>query len=411
MKTSAGIIFFAIIVLVNPLTPAQGESALPFLNFPVSAVNAGMGSVGTALPSDNVYGFLYNPAQLGYSGDSSNFGVQFFLKNPQVVNEFFYPYHAAKINSIAFNAGYNFESLLKIPVRIGIGYANTEFKYPDFWIGEPVAEKDAYNAYSLGVGLNYFVNFSAGITYKSISSELFPGPHEVKDANGNGGIGAFDFGVFLNVPLIDLALKEFGKRMENTLYMVPSLDFSLGYSQSNIGDKVYYFDYYQANPLPRIARAGYGISAGIRLSPDIYNIGLFHIDFASEAEDYLIVRDSIGNSSYQSGFGDITLGRNILGIKGDEHVYAHAGLKISILESVEFMWGHLGNQRFFGKTKGIGLRAKGLFRYLSDQRNNEMMNFIADHIDIRYYDTKYRVDAFQETSYRGIELVFSNYLF
>ena len=153
------------------------------------------------------------------------------------------------------------------------------------------------------------------------------------------------------------------------------------------------------------------MSAGLRLSKKVYNIEIFHLDFASEAEDYLISRDSAGAWSYQSGFGDIKLGKNILGIKGDENVYAHAGVKICLLETVEFMWGHIGSQRNLENTNGFGLRAKGLFRYLSDQRNNEMMNFIADHIDIGYYDTNYLVGAYQETSFRGIELIFSNFIF
>jgi hypothetical protein len=415
MKSSAGIILFVIVFLINPLTHAQGQAALPFLAFPVSPVNAGMGSVGTALPSDNVYGFLYNPAQLGYSSRSTNFGLQFYLKKPEVGKKTLDPYYLAKINSIAFNAGYRLDSLLKIPVSVGISYAGTDFSLPYIYTQNFFEEKDAYNAYSIGIGLNYFINFSAGITYKSITSELSNEFSEdqlkLKDSDGEEGVGAIDFGMLLNIPLLDLAFKEFKKKMTNSLNMIPSLDFSLGYSQSNIGDKVFYIDRAQADPLPRIARAGYGVSAGVRLSKKIYDIELFHIDFASEAEDYLIVRDFTGATSYQSGFGDIRLGRNILGIKGDEDVYAHAGLKLSLLESVEFMWGHFGNQTFLGKTRGLALRVKGLFSYLSDQRNNGMMNFIADHIDIRYYDTKYLVDAPQETSFRAIELVFSNYLF
>jgi hypothetical protein len=411
MKNSAGIVLFVIIILINPLTPAQGQAALPFLSFPVSPLNAGMGSVGTALQADNVYGFLYNPAQLGYTGRSTNLGMQFYLKNPEIGKKSLNPFYLAKINSLAFNAGYNFESLLDIPVSIGIGYANTEFRIPNFFYFSPTEETDAYNAYSIGIGLKYYIDFSAGITFKSITSELGIDHSPAKDSDGDDGVNAYDFGVLIVVPLMETVGHTIRDSILNSISLIPSLDFSIGYSQSNIGDKVYYIDYAQADPLPRIARAGYGVSAGVRLSKEIFNIELFHIDFASEAEDYLIVRDSTGASSYQSGFGDIKLGRNILGIKGDEDVYAHSGLKISLLESVEFMWGHFGNQRNLEKTRGLALRAKGLFQYLSDQRNNEMMNFIADHIDIRYYDTKNLVDSFQEISYRSIELVFSNYLF
>ncbi len=43
------------------------------------------------------------------------------------------------------------------------------------------------------------------------------------------------------------------------------LIFLLGYSKSNIGDEIYYIDPAQADPLPRMDRIGYGITAGFDL--------------------------------------------------------------------------------------------------------------------------------------------------
>lgn len=84
MKKLAGSIIIAIFLSFNSNLIAQGEAALPFLSFPTSPMNASMGSVGTSLPTDNVYGFLYNPAQLGYTSQFTNFGFQFYLKNPDM---------------------------------------------------------------------------------------------------------------------------------------------------------------------------------------------------------------------------------------------------------------------------------------------------------------------------------------
>jgi len=39
------------------------------------------------------------------------------------------------------------------------------------------------------------------------------------------------------------------------------------------------------------------------------------------------------------------------------------------------------------------------------------MNFVADHIDLRYYNTRYLIDTYQAVSYSGIELTFSNFIF
>ncbi len=408
MKRSAGSILFFIAILFNSAS-AQFQAALPFLAYPVSPDNAAMGSIGTALPAYDAYGFLYNPAKLGYQGQSTNFSLQFYLHNPELGGSS-YGFLHDNINSFGFNLGYNFEHLLKIPLSVGAGYVSTTFNSHEFIELSSFAQKDSYNAYSLGIGFNYPVSFSAGITYKSITSDLYG--YSIKDDKGGKGAGALDLGLFINVPVFNLIGLKIQNEISRNLRIVPSLDFSIGYSQSNIGSKVYYIDRAQADPLPRIARAGYGISAGIRLPKEIYDIELLHLDFGSEAEDYLIVRDSTGRTlPYQTFLGDISIGKNILGIKGDQNVYSHTGIKIGILESAEYMRGHISGPFDLQKTDGWGFRLKGLFTFLADQRTNAAMNFVADHIDLRYYNTRYLINAYQEASYSGIELLFSNFIF
>jgi len=408
MKRSAGSILFFIAILINSAS-AQYQAALPFLAFPVSPDNAAMGSIGTALPANDAYGFLYNPAKLGYQGQSTNFSLQFYLRNAELGNGPFAIFHD-NISSFGFNLGYNFEHLLKIPLSIGAGYVSTAFNSQDIIELQAFDQKDSYNAYALGIGFNYPVSFSAGITYKSITSAL--SGLSLKQNEGGEGAGAIDFGLFINVPVFDLIGQKILNNISRDLSIVPSLDFSIGYSQSNIGSKVYYIDPAQADPLPRIARAGYGISAGICLPKGIYDIELVHLDFGSEAEDYLIVRDSTGGTlPYQTFLGDISIGKNILGIKGDQNVYSHTGIKIGILESAEYMRGHISGPFGLQKTDGWGFRLKGLFTFLADHRTNAAMNFVADHIDLRYYNTRYLIDTYQAVSYSGIELTFSNFIF
>lgn len=194
--------------------------------------------------------------------------------------------------------------------------------------------------------------------------------------------------------------------------ILPSLDFSIGYAQTNIGDKVYYVDKSQVDPLHRIARLGYGLSAGMKLPGNIDNIEIFHLDFSVDAEDYLIVRDSSGQiGPYQKFLGDIKIGRNIFGIRGDYKVNSHSGLKLELLESLDFMWGHIANERMLQTTNGFGIRLKGLLKFITDQRKNPAFSFIADHFDLRYYKTTYLKDSLVETKFQGIEILFSNYIF
>ncbi len=408
MKKLAGSIIILILLSFNSILIAQGEAALPFLSFPTSPMNASMGSVGTSLPTDNVYGFLYNPAQLGYTSQFTNFGFQFYLKNP-VMSRLYSQYNTlAEINSIALNLGYNFNKILNIPISIGLGYSNSEFK-----IESPVYyndDKDNYSAYSIGIGADYFIQFSFGFTYKSISSNL--SQYSIRTINNGSGASAIDVGFLINVPVSKLIDQDAKPIILGNIPILPSLDFSVGYAQTNIGDKVYYVDKSQADPLPRIARLGYGLSAGMKLPGNIDNIEIFHLDFSVDAEDYLIVRDSTGQiGPYQKFLGDIKIGRNIFGIKGDDKVYAHSGLKLEFLESLDLMWGHIANERMLQTTNGFGIRLKGLLKFITDQRKNPAFNFIADHFDLRYYKTTYLKDSLVETKFQGIEILFSNYSF
>lgn len=389
---------------------------VPFLTFPVSSLNAGMGSVGTSLSTNDSYGFLYNPALLGYTSQFKNFSFQMYVQKP-IIGKKHFNYHVPPIiNSFALNLGYNLTPLIKFPLIVGFGYSNPELSYyPYPYDLQPVYEKNEYKAYSVGVGLNYCVNFSVGFTYKSIAAELprlYGESIRLKSVDGGSGIGAYDIGILINVPIWKLIENDSGNKIFKRLPVIPNLDFTIGYTQSNIGDKVYYLDRAQADALPREARLGYSISGGIRMPKEVYDIELFNFDFSAEAEDYLFVRDSTGNyEPYQKFLGDINIFRNIFGIKGDDNVYSHTGLKVGFLETAEFMWGHIGSRQNLLKTDGFTVRLKGFLKFLTDQRQNPVTNFIADHFDIRYYYSDYLIDYPQETIYKGIEVVFSDFTF
>ena len=65
------LVFILTFVLQN-VSLSQGEAAVPFLTVPVSPLLNGMGATGTSLPTDDPFGFLYNPAQLGYTSQVNN---------------------------------------------------------------------------------------------------------------------------------------------------------------------------------------------------------------------------------------------------------------------------------------------------------------------------------------------------
>ena len=137
-KRIVSVIAFSIIL--NSVTMAQGEAAISFLVTPLSPSLNAMGATGTSIPTDDPYGFLFNPAQLGHTSQTTNLSFIFY---PSKVN---FPNYYTDLNlsGIAVNLGYNFKSLVGIPLSIGFGFSNPEIKYTVF--ARP-GGKDYYNAY------------------------------------------------------------------------------------------------------------------------------------------------------------------------------------------------------------------------------------------------------------------------
>ena len=101
------ILSFVLILIfgLQSVSLSQGEAAIPFLVFPASPIQTAMGSTGTSLPTDDPYGFLLNPAQLGYTSQSNNLSFIFY---PSSVDWLGSP--TLSINGIALNLGYNFKN-------------------------------------------------------------------------------------------------------------------------------------------------------------------------------------------------------------------------------------------------------------------------------------------------------------
>jgi hypothetical protein len=411
------ILSFVLILIfgLQSVSLSQGEAAIPFLVFPASPIQTAMGSTGTSLPTDDPYGFLLNPAQLGYTSQSNNLSFIFY---PSSVDWLGSP--TLSINGIALNLGYNFKNTFGIPISVGIGFANPEINYGEFMRtgeGDPTPigtfeAKDYYYAYSLGAGIDYYVQLYAGITYKSITSILSDQPVGEEQGSGKAEASAIDYGFLLNVPIIRLIDENLSFDLTQNIPAMPFLNLSFGYSKSNIGDEVSYIDFAQADPLPRMVRLGYGISTGMDLQFEKTEINVLDISFTVDAEDILIDRETSGSFDYQSGLGDIDFGKNVIQIKGDDKVVSHAGLQISLLETLVIRNGHFSGRGFDErKTNGLEIRAKGLLKLLDKFSGDPTVKFISDHFDLRYYNTTYFADHFLETNITGLALVMNGFEF
>lgn len=409
--SSKSVVVLFFIAALNSFIFAQSEVAIPFLLLPLSPSLTAMGATGTSLPTDDPYGFLLNPAQLGYTSQTTNIS---YIFHPSKVN--WLGLDRLKLTGIAFNLGYNFKYLVGIPVSIGFGFSNPELNFGDFFRtgkvnSKPIStfeSKDFYYAYSAGIGVDYFVQLSAGITYKDITSILADYRGESDTSNIELKTNTLDFGFLLNVPVIKLIDDKLSFNIIEDIPIKPYFNFSTGYSQSNIGNEVYYIDPAQSDPLPRTARLGYGISLGFDFLIDNSPFNFIKFDFSVDAEDILVERDMIG-FEYQNGIGDIEIGRNIFQIKGDNKVVAHSGYRIYLMETLAITHGKFSGRGFnLSTTNGIEIRATGLLKMLSKYSSNKVVEFIAKHFDLRYYNTTYSPNKI-DTKMDGIALFISGF--
>jgi hypothetical protein len=402
-----------LLFLSFPLVFPQGEAAIPFLTQSLSPAQNAMGTAGTSLPTDDPYGFLLNPAQLGYTSQTTNLSFMFYPSEIEWLGM-----NQLTLNSIAVNAGYNFKDLIGLPLSLGGGYTNPEFNYGTFIRTDTngnvlgtFESKDYYTAWSFGAGIDYFVQFSAGVTFKDVTSILSDHPTAGEQGTGTAEVSAIDYGFLLNVPVTRLINDKLAFNFIQNIPALPYFNLAFGYAVSNIGDEVYYIDPSQSDPIPRTVRTGYGIAAGLNLQFDKNLINLFDFAFTVDADDILIERDAYG-SEYQSGLGDINYGKNVIQIEGDEKVITRSGLQFSMLETLVLRNGHLNGRGFdMRTTDGIEIRAKGLLKMLSQFSGDTTVDFIADHFDLRYYNTNYFSDHMFETEMTGLALVVTGFSF
>jgi hypothetical protein len=411
MKSSFIVFCLTFILFFNSFIFAQGEAAVPFLLLQPSPSLSAMGQTGTALPTDDPFGFIWNPAQLGYSSQNINLSYIFYPNKLDWLPVFNL---GLEVKGTAFNAGYNFKELIGFPISAGFGYSKVKFEYGTFIITDPSGPdpigtsepEDYYNAYSFGLGIDYYIQFNAGFTIKDVTSILSDSPTGPDSLRISAEASVVDFGIILNVPIIKLIDKElkfgFGDR-----FLKPNFNFSLGYSRSNIGDDIMYSGLPYSDPLPRMSRFGYGISTGLDMITDEFNLNTFNFALTVEADDILIGRDSTW--FYQSTLSDLKFWKNLINIEGTDNIVSHIGLKFDFFETFTLYTGHFSGRGFDErKTNGYEIKSSGLFKLWALWANDPITDFISNHFDVRYYNTKFFADHEFETRMTGLAFHIKN---
>ncbi|OGU73508.1 MAG: hypothetical protein A2V93_06475 [Ignavibacteria bacterium RBG_16_34_14] len=420
MKTSISIISLMILLNSFTLTNAQGEAALPFLHLTPSPLQNGLGWTGASHPTDDPFGFYYNPAMLGYSSQTNNISLQSYPGSADWLNLGIFEF-----NSQAINLGYNFKKELNgLSLSAGAGFIHSRIGFGEFRTPTGSYDSyDSYNAYGLGASVDYYVLLSLGITFKSVHSEL--GYIGETSQVAKVDVNAIDYGILLSIPLIKLIDDNYSFQLSQNSKLIPVFNYNLGYSRLNIGDEVYYIDPAQSDPIPLTARLGHTFSFGFDYESDNISINLINYDLILEADDILIDRkiDTTTFSSeisYQSLLGDIDFGKHLIQLKGDNKVVVHKAHAINLVETVTILIGSFEGRGFNEnrKTNGLVFSTRGLFKWFYSQLETDLLKFLAEHIDLKYISssifdkTNISIDGRNiETDLSGISLSLLNYSF
>lgn len=414
--------FLKSIIIVSALSLksvfAQGEAVITFLGSQQSPQFLGAAQVGVAVPPIDPIGFYLNPAVLGETSKEFNVTTMFM---PSKAN--WAGLDHVKFNTFGMSLGYNFEnSLLNIPLSVGIGFISGKFDYGTFAVTGPESPEplfttetyDKFNQFSIGATYSFYLDISAGIAFKNFEStiggNIINGEKIIYESDGT----AIDYGFLLTVPISKLFYNHLGFPLKDNFIVKPKTSLSLGYSVTNIGDEIEYsFLEYQKGPIPRTARLGYNINLGFDLVSDEFKMNLFDYYFIVDAEDLLVERKEENNSEteYQSGLGDISFGKQLIQLKGTDEVALRKAHIFRFLETVNISVGRVDGRGYLSReSDGFMVSTMGLSKYLAANFDNEIIQFIAKHIAVEYYKTTLFSGVY-ETKIEGVGLILKNFSF
>ena len=376
---------------------AQTEAAILSLLIQPSAQANAMGRASVALAATSPAMSAFNPAHFGVLQNQPLFSVEIYPAKTQWLPAFG--------NGITFDAK---SFAVSLPLggqenpqkfRVGFSYNRTHLDLGEqTFTGEDspeplgtVSSFERANVFSVAIGVESFVNLAAGYSFKSIESTLGAISQSSEVRTINVKPSAHDFGVVATLPVLQRFASDFSFSHG---VLKPFLHTTAGYSQSNIGGTVQYLSSVQADPLPRVARLGVGVRAGL-LKNDWQ---VFAFDWSREAEDVLVRRKDSGEIESAPFVGDIDIVDELFLGKEDRDSIQKTGWAYHIFEVVSIQRGRYYDLqgRVEHGTEGIGVSLRGFFKLLGNLSPglelSEPFDFLLRKLDIHYQTTSWQFD-------------------
>lgn len=417
MKSKIISLIISVLVCTYSIT-AQGEAAISVLSLTQSPQSIGMGQVGVSITKDDPAAFYINPAILGYQAWENNFSSTIYTQKADWLSGLGVTY-----NVFSFNLGYNLKNTFDyLPLAIGFGYSTAEMDYGTFVQTGPFSPTpigtfnsyDKYSTYSLGLGLDYYVRLSLGVSIKNIESKLGAQVLTADSTHKEVKVEteAFDYGFLMEVPISSLLLENVNWKIDERNFLSPKSNFAFGFSVNNIGDEIYYIDPNQSDPLPRTSRLGYNFNFGIDLTHNTSKINLIDYTFFAEAEDILIKRN-LNEVEYQSFMSDLDFGKNLINLEGDQNIILHKAHMIELFEMIKLTSGSYSGRGFgyIPKSSGFAISSKGVFKILNILINNTIVKFINEHIVLEYVKSTNSKGNQFESDFSSFNIYVKNFYF
>ncbi|MFZ4619314.1 MAG: hypothetical protein ACOYNS_02050 [Bacteroidota bacterium] len=389
------ILFFA---LFTTLAFSQaGSTAVPFLTIPTSVEANGMGGISTTANTSSPSSMLFNPAQLGMHTQSNFLSTELNTKRTQWLPAFGHPDLWLTNNSMIFGMKFSLDDHSSISAGIGYSrlYLNLGTFIQSFYDANNISYFNGYESsdnFSAGIGLNDGYRISVGMTLKKITSKLTPFGTAQEPRNKSTGLWAADFGIIGSLPLLPY-MSEVELNGFNT--WAPFITLTGAYAINNIGGRVSYIDDSQSDPLPRTARLGLSLNAGISMLINNEPFTLFDLTAAREAEELLLKITANNTWDYSSSpINKINIIQDLFEGRAHGHVSARRGYSATFFESVTIRTGSMdGDGELIYNTTGYSLSTLGISKIvnasLTREEERDPFHYFLSHVEIRYNHSEY----------------------
>ncbi|MCG3153567.1 MAG: hypothetical protein DKINENOH_00157 [bacterium] len=418
MKT---IRLLSVLLMLSLLSAAwaqgPGSAGALFLLIQPSLRANGMGGASVSSVENDALGIMFNPARLGMAAGNNHFIVEF------------YPDKTIWLGALApdisydaksFLGGYSFKTIdNRIPVSVGIGYSRITLDYGDWEFGSEIDPTpisvfhavETVRLWTVGLSVDYGIKAGFGWGFKSIESNLGPAVVGSQIYAATAESKAHDFGVVLYAPGEEIIARLTGKTLELRPGVRPVFGVGLGYSKSNIGDAISYIDAAQADPLPRTARVGLSLNAGLTSTRHGRPWRLVSLEHQYEAEQLLVRRVDHHSVTYAHFLGDISFFKNVILRQENAKIITKAGWELGANESIFLRYGRyrdpLGRVEY--NTFGASISSYGLLNVILEPspQSSYFIRLITEHIELCYDYGKYDVTGWHPlsgTDFHGVRI-------